>query len=56
MHTSILRFVQRPKRPNGLDRKDGCLIAWQREAFRLIRQSPQGLSACAMLWTVDALK
>ncbi|CAE7863615.1 angel2 [Symbiodinium microadriaticum] len=33
-------FVQRPKRLNGLDRKDGCLIAWQREAFRLIRQQP----------------
>ena len=33
----LFRFVQRPKRLNGLDRKDGCLIAWQREAFRLIR-------------------
>ncbi|CAE7588192.1 angel2 [Symbiodinium natans] len=32
--------VQRPKRSNGLDRKDGCLIAWQREAFTLIRQQP----------------
>ena len=31
------RSVQRPKRSNGLDRKDGCLIAWQREAFTLIR-------------------
>ncbi|CAE7709389.1 CCR4 [Symbiodinium pilosum] len=35
-----LGSVQRPKRANGLDRKDGCLIAWQREAFTLVRQQP----------------